>query len=537
MTNTLSNWRRRKKMKSKATFHQKNRLHFAIISLMLLFSLLLSGCNISSEKKATTTKTASENEKKTKEGGNVVVAIPQDLDFLDPHLAEAAGTREVLFNVFEGLLKPNNKGELKEALAESYEVSEDGLAYTFHIREGVKFHNGEELTSEDVKYSYEKLAGIKTGKPLYSTFQNVKSIEAPDTKNIIIHLKEKEASFLTAVTAAVIPAGYEENKTKPIGTGPFKFVDYQPGQKLVVEKNKDYYVKGIPYLDQVEFRIIPDPETSFLALQSGEIDIYPRIGTEQQEQLGAGYTNISAPQNLVQLLALNNARKPFNDRKVRQAVNYAVNTDEIIEGVAIGKGTKIGSNLSPVLEKYYEKSLENKYATDLEKAKQLLTEAGYKNGFELTITAPSNYPFHVDTAQVIADQLGKIGIKVKIEKVEWGVWLERVYSGRDYQSTIIGLDGKLDPYEILSRYISTADNNFLNYKNKELDQVLSQARTEIDEEKRISLIKQAQTILTNDAAAVYIMDPNTNVTFKDSIKGYQTYPIYVQDLSTVYIEK
>lgn len=517
---------------------------------LLLFTLFLSACNPGSNNEATstnekesknqsvsTTETDNTNSSKPKEGGSVVVAIPQDLDFLDPYLAEAAGTREVMFNVFEGLLKPNHKGELKEAIAESYTVSDDGLTYTFKIRDGVTFHNGQDVTSADVKYSYEKLAGIKTGKPLYATFANVKSIETPDAKTVIIHLKEKEAAFLNAVTAAIIPNGYKENNTKPIGTGPFKFVEYKAGQYLKLEKNKDYYIKGTPYLDQVEFRILPDPETTFLALQSGEIDIYPRIGTEKAEQLGAGFKTISAPQNLVQLLALNNAKKPFNDIKVRQAINYAVNVDEIIAGVAIGKGTKIGSNLSPVLEKYYEKSLENTYPTDINKAKQLLKEAGLPNGFNLTITVPSVYPFHVDTAQVIAQQLKKIGIKAKIESVEWGVWLERVYNGRDYESTIIGLDGKLDPYEILSRYISTAKDNFINYKNPKLDKVLAQAKTELDENKRISLIKEAQTIITKDAASVYIMDPNTNVSFKDTVQGYTTYPIYVQDLSPVYLSK
>ncbi|WP_269919537.1 ABC transporter substrate-binding protein [Caldifermentibacillus hisashii] len=515
----------------------KNNLLIGIFMILSIF--LLAAC--SGDKKEENS--SSDNEKTendssaNKYGGEVVVAIPQDLDYLDPHLAEAAGTREVMFNIYEGLLKVNTEGGLNPAIAESYEISEDGLTYTFKLRKGVKFHDGKELTAKDVVYSYSKLAGLETGEPLSSSFASVEKIESPDDHTVVITLKENAVGFLTAVTAAIIPENYEDSNTKPIGTGPFKFVDYKPGQSLIVEKNENYYVEGVPYLDKVEFRILPDEEATFLALQSGEIDIYPRIGTEKAEQLGDGFETISNPQNLVQLLAFNNKVKPFDDVKVRQAINYAVNVDEIIEGVAIGKGTKLGSNLSPVLSKYYNGELEDLYPHDTEKAKKLLEEAGYKDGFEFTITVPSVYPFHVSTAEVIVYQLEQIGVKAKIESVEWGVWLERVYNGREYESTIIGLDGKLDPYEILNRYISTADNNFLNFKNPKLDEVLTKAKTEINEEQRISLIKEAQKIIAEDAAAVFIMDPNTNVSFKNTVKGYQTYPIYVQDLSIVYLEK
>lgn len=470
-----------------------------------------------------------------KEGGNVVVVIPQDLDYLDPQLAVAAGTSEVLFNIFEGLLKPNEKGELYPAVAESYEISPDGLTYTFKLRSGVKFHNGQAVTSADVKFSYDRLAGIGTGKPLSTAFGSVQSIEAPDPSTVVIKLKENNSSFLTALTAAIIPNGYENSNKQPVGTGPFKFKEYLPGQRLVVEKFADYYVKGVPSLDQVEFRIVTDPEAALLALKSGEVDIYPRIGTEKLEELDdAAYTKLSAPQNLVQLMTFNIARKPFDDIRVRQAINYAVDKDEIIQGVALGKGTKLGSNISPVLEKYYQPGLEDTYPTDIDKAKSLLAEAGYKDGFETTLSVPSNYQFHVDTAQVIAQQLEKIGIKVKIETVEWAVWLDRIYKGRDYDLTIIGLDGKLNPYDILNKYLSDARNNFFNYKSEAFDETLKAAVKEIDDAKQVELYKKAQTILAQDAAAVYIMDPNLNVALSNKLAGYKQYPLYVQDLSTVY---
>lgn len=521
---------------------------FSAILLLIAISLIAAACggnnNAPDNKQAEAspaaqasaspapTEAASTGGKKS--GGDVVVIIPQDLDFLDPHLAVAAGTNEVLFNVFEGLLKPNEKGELYPAVAESYEVSSDGLTYTFKLRAGVKFHNGSLVTSEDVKYSYSRLAGIGADKPLQPQFAVVASVEAPDASTVVIKLKQNDSSFLTALTGAIIPNSYEDSNKNPIGTGPFKFKEYLPGQRLSVEKFTDYYVKDVPSLDHVEFRIITDPEASLLALKSGEANIYPRVSTERLEELGDTYTTVSGPQNLVQLVAFNISKKPFNDVRIRQAINYAVNKDEIIQGVALGNGTKLGSNLSPVLAKYYQEGLEDTYATDIEKAKSLLAEAGYPDGFETTLSVPSIYQFHVDTAQVIAQQLGQIGIKVKIEPVEWAVWLERIYKGRDYETTIIGLDGKLDPYQILSKYLSDADNNFFNYNNSEFDTTLKSAVIETDDAKRVALYKKAQTILTQDAAAVYIMDPNLNVALDKNLAGYKQYPLYVQDLSTVY---
>lgn len=521
-------------------------------SSFLLFTLLvvvLTACNnteqsdkgvdTASNKGAenSATNDDSQSTATSKKGGKVVVAIPQDIDNLDPKLAEAAGTREVFFNVFEGLLKETPSGGLTEALAESYEISENGLVYTFKVRQGVKFHNGKDLTSVDILATYSEYAGLESGEPLKSTFANVSNIEAPDDFTVVITLKERNAGFLTALSAAVTPANYKNNGKEPIGTGPFSFVEYAAGQKIVFTKNEDYYIEGIPYLDEVEFRILVDQEAAFLSFQSGEIDIYPRINIEKAEILDPKkFKTISTPQNLVQLLAFNNSVEPFNNPAVREAVNYAVNIDEIIAGVALGKGQKIGSNLSPVLSSYFNEELVNLYPHDTEKAKQILAEAGIENlSFEIIV--PSVYPFHVSTAEVIVYQLEKAGIKATIKSVEWAAWLEEVYADRRYEATIIGLDGKLDPVEILSKYHSKADNNFLNYSNPAFDKALDAAKIEVDEVKRQQLVKDAQRILAEDKAAVYIMDPETVISLKSKIRGYSTYPIYVQDLANVYIEK
>lgn len=468
-------------------------------------------------------------------GGSVVVAVPQDPDSLDPHLSSASGTYEMMFNVFEGLLKPDQEGNVYPALAEDYQVSEDGLTYTFTLRSGVKFHNGQPLTVEDVRYTFERLMGTHTGEPLTSAFDNVASIETPDERTVVFTLSEVDTSFLTSLTREILPANYDKQGEHPIGTGPFQFVEYLPEQRLVLKKFEEYWVEDVPYLDRVEFRIFPDGEAALLSFRAGEIDMYPRIGNERIEELDPEKFNVvQGMQNMVQLMTMNMAREPFDDVRVRQAINYAIDVDEIIDTVAFGYGTKLGSNMSPVMSTYYQEGLEDTYNQDLDKAKQLLAEAGYENGFQTTISVPSNYQFHVDTAQVIAAHLKQVGIDANIELVEWGVWLERIYRGRDYEMTIIGLTGKLDPHQVLVRYASDYAANFYNFQNERYDELIEMATKEVEPEKRAELYKEAQRILTDEAAAVYIMDPNFTVAMKKNLEGYTLYPLYIQDMSTIY---
>lgn len=465
----------------------------------------------------------------------VVVVVPQDPDYLDPHLASAAGTYEMMFNVYEGLLKPAPDGTLLPAITERYSVAEDGRLYTFYLRPGVKFHNGQTLTAADVQYSLERLMGTHTGQPLSPFFTKVESVEAPDPKRVILKLKEVDASLLSNLTtASIIPKDYQDLNTRPIGTGPFRFVEYRPGQRVLLEKFDDYWQAEQPLLDKVEFRIIPDREAALIALKNGTVDIYPRIDPNRTAELGKDFYVLQEKQNLVQVLAMNLKREPFADRRVRQAINYAINKDDLIELAAFGFGTKLGSGFSPAMANFYEPGLEDLYPPNLEKARQLLAEAGYPDGFQTKLTVPSNYQFHVDTAQIIVEQLKKVGIEAEIELVEWAVWLQRIYHGRDYAMTITGLAGKLDPLPVLIRYTSDYPNNFFNYENAEFDRLNRQAAAESDQEKRAVLYKKAQRILAEDAAAVFLMDPHYTVALRKEIAGYQMYPLYIQDLSTVY---
>lgn len=495
--------------------------------LLMMISGIFSGCQSNSAGNSAS------NNKTPKEGGKVVVAIPQDPDFLDPDLAVAAGTKEILFNIFEGLVKMDEKGNLNPAVASSYKISTDGLKYTFTLRNGIKFHNGNKVTVDDVKYSIEKAQGTESGNVL----KHIKSIETPDDKTIVANLDKAVPDFLSNFTLAIIPKGYTDQNKKPIGTGPFKFVDYVPGQHLDLAKNTDYWQKGVPHINSAQFKIFTDYNAAFVELKAGTIDIYPRLTNDRADELGSDYYLKKGEQNMVQLLALNNKVKPFDNVKVRQALYYAINVDEIIKGVAAGYGTKLGSNMSPVMAKYYQPGLQNTYKTNVAKAKKLLKEAGYPNGFSTTITVPSNYTFHVDTAQVIAEQLKKIGVNAQIKQVEWGVWLSDVYKGRKFDSTIIGLTSDNTPSSVLGRYASSNASNFINYSNANYDETLAKAEKEINDKKRVEDYKELQKILTKDAASVYIQDPNILIAIRNNIQGYKIYPIYVQDLSSIYYTK
>ena len=518
-----------------------NRKWVAGLSTVTLLAVIITGCGGNAQPAPTgnqpeNTGAATETEQpKIKEGGTVRVSIATEPDNLDPYLSAATDTSSMMDNVFDGLFEAGENGELVPAIAESYEVSEDGLTYTFKLKQDVVFHDGSALTSEDVHYSYAKLAGLDGQEPLSSKFSGVDKVEMPDEHTVIIKLKGQDAAFLAANIAAIVPKDYDKQSEKPIGAGPFKFVEYQPGQQLVLEKNADFYDKErAPKLDRVEFKIMPDANSSVLALQAGDIDMVPGVSAQGALQLGEGYTIVSGPQNMVQLMALNNSVKPLDDVRVRQAINFAVDKEVIIQTVSDGNGTPLGSNMSPAMKMYYQEGLENRYALNVEQAKALLKEAGYEDGFDLTITVPSNYQFHVDTAQVISEQLKQVGIRATLKQIEWSSWLEDVYNNAKYEATIIGLTGKLDPHEVLGRYESSYAKNFYKFSNSEFDALIEKARTELDETARADLYKQAQEILTEQAVAVFIMDPSRTVAMKHNLQGFKMYPVQKYDFAAMY---
>ena len=477
-------------------------------------------------------------EKEEGKESSIVVGISQDLDSLDPHKSVAAGTKEVLFNMYEGLVKPDHLGNFIDAVAKSHTIKNGGKTYVFTLRQGVKFHNGEEVTAKDVKYSIERCAGITEGKtPLIAAFSNVKSVEIVDDTIIKIHLKQADIEFLAYLTVAIVPEGTNDFEKYPIGTGPFRYESRAPQEYITFKKFDDYWDKdNQAHLEEVTFKVVTNSSALVNGLKGGSIQMATRMTTNETAQLkNDPFTIYEGGSNLVQALYLNHAVKPFHDIRVRQALCYAVNRQEIVDLIADGKGTIVGSSMFPAFKKYYMQELANYYTEDIQKAKQLLKEAGYPNGFEMTITVPANYQKHIDAAQVLIEQLKRIGITAKIELIEWDAWLSDVYANRNYQSTVVGVDATyLSARAMLERFTSDYSRNFINYWNPKYDKLYQKVRESTKEEEQIKFYKKMETMLTEDAANVYIQDMNSEVALHKDYAGYEFYPLYVQDMAKIY---
>ncbi|MEG1988233.1 MAG: ABC transporter substrate-binding protein [Oscillibacter sp.] len=507
----------------------------AVVLAVSLLSVVLTGCGDGSTEKTPETTPPTSGE--AVQGGELTVGIAQDLDnSLDPHLAVAAGTKEVMFNVFEGLMKPTPDGDLLPAVAEHYDLSQDRTTYTFALRDGVTFHNGEPVTADDVVYSIKRCADDSKGKPLVPAFSVIQSVAATDEKTVTITIAEPNNEFISYMTAAILPRNYPDQATAPVGTGPFKFVSRVAQDSIVLERNGSYWGEK-PYLDKVTFKIMENADSLVLSLQSGAIDLCAHLTNTQVAQL-SGYNILEGTMNLVQALYLNNAAAPFDDVRVRQALCYAVDKQEILDLTADGHGSVIGSSMYPAFQKYFVPELAERYGRDVEKAKQLLSDAGYPQGFDMTITVPSNYTPHMDAAQVLVEQLKAIGVTATIQPVEWESWVNDVYMGRQFQSTLVGVDASnMTARALLERFTSTYEKNFINYNNADYDALFAQAQATPDDAAQVALYKQMQENLSDNAANVYIQDLADLVAIRSNLDGFRFYPIYVLDLSGVHYVK
>ena len=468
-------------------------------------------------------------------GNSVTVGIAQDLDNLDPQVAKTAGIREVLFNIFEGLVKAAPDGTVTEAIASDYTVSDDGTTYTFTIREGVTFHNGKTVTVEDVVYSLERCAGSENdGTPLVSAFSVVERVEAPDDSHVVVTLKEPSLEFLYSMTAAIIPEGSGATiGTELVGTGPFQFVSYAPQDSLVMERYDGYW--GTPAkLDQVTFRIITDTNALVIGLKSGTLDLVIHLPNTLVGEVEDQFTVLQDTMKLVQALYLNNAAEPFDNELVRQAMYYAIDVDEIIDFVCDGAGVATGTCMYPANKTYFMPELAEKYPHDVEKARELLAQAGYPDGFEMSITIPSNYTQHVETGEVIAEQLKQVGINASLDLVEWETWYTDAYRGRQYQSTVSAIAADdMTAREMLSRYASDSQKNFINFSDPEYDQVIAQAAAATDRAEQTRLYRRAEEILNQRAASLWVQDMCELVVMNPELEGFTFYCTYVLDMSTI----
>ena len=506
--------------------------HMKKIAMLLSVSVLSCSLGITGLGATKKAKNGS-NEPASSKGSAITVGLPQDLDSsLDPYQITAAGTREVMFNVYEGLVKPDTDGNFIDAVASSHSVSEDGLTYTFTLRDGVKFHNGEEVTTDDVLYSFQTCADTTVNTAVAAALSDVKA-EA-DGNEIILTLPAPSNGFLSAVSSvSIVPEDYPDEATAPVGTGPYKFVSRSVQDKVIFERNDDYY-GPLPAISKVTCRIYEDNNALFTALDSGALDLAFHLSVDQTRNLSNGYQILEGEMNLVQALYLNNKAAPFDDERVRKALCYAIDVDAILALTEDGHGAKLGSSIYPSFKKYFDESLLDAYPYNPEKAMELLAEAG-QTGFSFTIKVPGNYQPHVETATVIVELLSQVGVKASIEQVDWETWLTDVYGERDFEATVIGFDAAyLSPDALLKRWVSDDSSNMINYCNEDYDAAFAKAHDTVDEEAQAEAYRECQKILSDTAANVYLQDLADFVALNPAYTGFSFYPLYAVDFSKIH---
>lgn len=466
----------------------------------------------------------------------ITVGIASDLDSsLDPHVSSSlAGTREVLFNIYEGLLKPDTQGNLVPAVAESYTVNETADEYAFTLRKGVRFHDGNEVTVGDVVYSLTRAAGLETGEPLVATLAGIASVEAADDDTVVVTLSAPDAEFAAYMTVAIIPEG-SDPADGIIGTGPFKYVSRSPQENVVIERFDDYW--GEPAkCARVTFKIIEDGQAMVMSLHSGAIDMAAHLDASQAAELSE-LNVLEGSMNLVQALYLNNARPPFDDIRVRQALCYAIDKHMVIDLACDGHGTALGSSMYPAFGRFFDESLTDYYEPDVEKAVELLTEAGYSEADPLrfTIAVVEAYTPHVNTAQAIVELLRQTGmVEAEILPMENATWYSEAYQGRDFDATITGMDAStLTASALLARFVGDNAKNFIGFDSADYDAAYAAAVSATDTDEQTAQFKECERILTENAANVYIQDLADFVVTQTDIEGYEFYPLYVMDMSTV----
>ena len=454
---------------------------------------------------------------------------------LDPTSGNAAATDEVTYaNIFEGLTRIDENGAVQPDLARSWDISDDGLTYTFHLRDGVKFHDGTPLTADIVKFSLDRTTAPDSTNGQKQLFAAIDKVAAVDPLTVKVTLKHPEGSFLYNLgwgdAEIVAPASAATNATHPVGTGPFKFVDWVKGDRVDLAKNPDYW--GTPAkLDKATFKFISDPTAAFAALMAGDVDAFPNFPAPEtlaQFESDPRFSVVVGTTEGETIMAMNNGRKPFSDLKVRQALSYAVDRKAIIDGAMFGYGTPIGSHYSPADPGYVD--LTGLYAHNPEKAKELLKEAGYPNGFKATLKLPP--PSYARRGgEIIAQQLKAVGVDVQIIPVEWAQWLSDVFKNKDYDLTIVSHTEPAD-YGIYAR-----DAYYFDYHSDAIKALMEKLNLATEAETRNALIGDIQKKIAADAVNVFLFELAKTGVWDAKIKGlWANSPIQANDLTKVYWE-
>jgi peptide/nickel transport system substrate-binding protein len=506
-----------------------------LFTLILSLSLVLIACSSDNTDSSTEGK-ENGNEQDVKQevkkvDQTLLIANDQEPAGLDPHKVPAHSSIRIYEKVYDSLLRLDENMDLQSELALEWDQPDD-VTYVFTLREGVQFHNGREMTAEDVKYSFERIMNPDTASIAKSYFSKVESIEVVNPYTVKFTLSEPFAPFLSyiaSVNAAIVPQEVvtenEDLMQVAVGTGPFKFVEWKPDNHVKLVKNENYFIEGQPKLDGVTYLTMKDESSRLAAIRTGEV----HLTTLSSQSIPLVEKNadleISSYQSSeYSYLGFNMTKEPFNNQKVRQAFSLAVNRQEIADIVWKGDAVISGA-VPPSLGKWaIDVKKEEMYQQNIEKAKQLLDEAGYPNGFETVISTASTYPDMIETAQLLQEQLKAIGIDASIEQLEWGKYVDAWIHG-DHQM-LVGRNGAgTDPDRALGFFFATEGSaNVWGFSNDQYDELIEQGRTTIDESERVAIYHNAQKQLIDLSPNLFFVSPEKFFVVRNTIEGFNPTP-------------
>lgn len=460
-------------------------------------------------------------------GGTLTVALQTEPTAWDPTQTPGADIARVVYdNVLQGLVKRNNKGQIVPSLAERWVVSPSGLTYTFTLRKGVKFHDGSPFDASDVvaKFNRAKNPDQKvSGHARPDFYRDIESITAKDPSTVVFQLRQPNNDFLFILSlpeSLITPKGakLEDMRVKPIGTGPFKFAAWERGVAVRLERNPDYYIQGLPYLDRVNFRFLGDGDAQLAALRAGDIDVIAYSLLPENAvvlQKDPNFKVFSGPSTAEAVASMNNSRAPFNDIRVRKAIEFAVNKDELIQGAMLGYGTKIGSMRSPGEACYVD--LSNYYKYDPDQAKALLAQAGYtaQNPLKFTFNIAAEFPYERRIGEALVAQLNKLGvIQANIQVIDFATWIQKVFLGADYQMTIIG--------HVEANDTATYANPkyYWRYNSKKTQDLYTQYLRAPNQAKACEALEAMQRQITEDAVSVWVMTLPTLGAYRADVQNW-----------------
>jgi peptide/nickel transport system substrate-binding protein len=466
---------------------------------------------------------------------SVVMAMALEPPGLDPTTAAAAAIAEVtLYNVYETLTKINEDGSVSPLLAESWQASPDLKTYTFKLRKGVKFQNGEPFDSAAVKFSFDRNAAPNSTNKDKSLYQSFESVTAPDADTVVVTSKYSEPNlpFLIGQASGSIvePKSAPTDATQPVGTGPYTLGSWTKGSSITLTKWPDYRNAAAIKLSKVTIRFISDPAAQVAALLSGDVDAFPRVAAGRsldQFKADPRFVVLIGGSKAKTIVTINNKKKPFDDVRVRRAILAAIDRKAMIDGAVEGFGTPIGSFYTPGSLGYVDTTGINPY--DPEKAKKLLAEAGVTTPLEVSLKLPPP-SYARQGGEVLAAELAKVGITAKIENIEWAQWLSQVFTPGGPHNFDLTIVSHVEPFDLVKW---TEPDYYFGYNSEAFNALYKQIVTTSDEAGRAKLLGDAQRMLATDATAGFLFQPQFISIASKKLKGmWKEVPQFENDFST-----